>query len=259
METRAIKQNEYTWSAKYYDQLCNESVVQDDIQFYKSFLNERSSVLELGCGTGRAGIELAKVAKKYVGIDLSPQMLNVFQEKINGREENISLYQYDMTEFHLGNLFDLIIFPFRSFQALTSDNQRNKCLELCAKHLNKGGHVIIQMFNPDFDKLDNFAELKIRDGKIQDGEYKVERLTIGKDHDKLKQTIQASYVYEVYKDDCLIKSVEEPLYLGYMNEDQARRLFKNLGFEVTAVYKWWDFSKVDEEKKELIFVLKCET
>jgi len=259
MENRKIKQNEYSWSAKYYDQLCNETVVQDDIEFYKSFLNERSSVLELGCGTGRAGVDLAKVAKKYVGIDLSPQMLSVFHEKIKGRKTNISLYQYDMTDFHLENLFDLIIFPFRSFQALTSDKQRNKCLELCAKHLKKGGHVIIQMFNPDFNKLDNFAELKIRDGKIEDGEYKIERLTIGKGHDKLKQTIQASYVYEVYKGDSFIKSVEEPLYLGYMSEDQAKRLFKYFGFEVAAVYKWWDFSKVDEEKKELIFVLKYET
>ncbi len=54
----------------------------------------------------------------------------------------------------------------------------------------------------------------------------------------------------------LLKTIEEPLFLGYLTEAQATKLFQQQGFSIINVYKWWDFSPVDEELKELIFVLQ---
>ena len=255
MVENTTKQNEYTWSAKYYDELSNESVVQEDVSFYKSFLASKSSVLEVGCGTGRVGLALARICTKYTGLDLSPEMLDIFKGKLENSDQNITLIEADMTDFELDQAFDLIIFPFRSFQALTTNNQRNKCLSLCKKYLKVHGKIIIQMFNPIIDKLEKFNTLNTHDSDVLDRQFKIERHTIGKDHDKINQTISASYVYKVFEGGSLVETIEEPLQLGYMTEKQASSLFESHDLTVSNVYKWWDFSNVDEDLKELIFVL----
>ena len=255
MTNSSIKQNEYSWSAKYYDSLCSEDIVLEDFDFYKTFVDEEASVLELGCGTGRIGTKIGAIVKEYVGLDLSQEMIEVFATKIKNKNETFTLIIGDMTDFKINKKFDLIIFPFRVFQALVSNEQRIKCLDLCNEHLNNNGRIIIQMFNPKFDSLEKFESVKSLDNTIQDGNYKIERHTIGKGHDSKNQTISVSYLFKVFENGNLIKTIEEPLFLGYLTEKQATSLFQNQGFTVENVYKWWDFSKIDDELKELIFVL----
>ncbi len=111
------------------------------------------------------------------------------------------------------------------------------------------------MFSSNIDKLDKFNTLNTHDSDVQDGKFKIERHTIGNDHNKVNQTISASYVYKVFEGENLIETIEEPLQLGYMTEDQAKNLFEDQDLIVSNIYKWWDFSEVDEDLKELIFVL----
>ncbi len=254
-----MKQNEYTWSAKYYDELCNEHVVLEDFTFYKEFINKKSSVLELGCGTGRVGIKLGEIVEHYVGLDLSSSMIEVFKTKIKDSDSRFTLIVGDMTEYETTDRFDLILFPFRAFQALTSNEQRIKCLQLCKKHLKNNGKIIIQMFNPKFDALEKFNTINTLDNTIVDGKYSIERHTIGKEHNRKNQTILASYLFKVIKDGVLLETIEEPLYLGYLTEPQATKLFQEQGLIVMNIYKWWDFSEIDDELKELIFVLQKKT
>lgn len=256
MIKNTLKQNEYSWSAKYYDELCNEHVVLEDFAFYKSFINKESSILELGCGTGRVGIKLGAIVKKYVGLDLSPEMIEVFETKIKNASGSFTLITGDMTDYEINQKFDLIIFPFRAFQALVSNEQRIKCLALCNEHLKNNGKVIIQMFNPKLDSLEKLNAINTLDNTIQDGRYKIERHTIGKEHNRENQTISVFYLFKVFEEGRLLKTIEEPLFLGYLTEAQAKKLYQQQGFSVINVYKWWDFSPVDEELKELIFVLQ---
>ncbi len=255
MTNNSIKQNEYSWSAKYYDELCNEKIVLEDFDFYKTFVDQESSVLELGCGTGRIGTKIGSIVKEYVGLDLSSEMIKVFTAKIKNKSDAFTLIIGDMTDFEINQKFDLIIFPFRVFQALVSNEQRIKCLHLCKEHLKNNGRVIIQMFNPKFDSLEKLESLRSLDNTIQDGNYKIERHTVGKEHDSKNQTISVSYLFKVFENGSLIKIIEEPLLLGYLTEKQATNIFQDQGFIVENIYKWWGFSKIDEELKELIFVL----
>jgi ubiquinone/menaquinone biosynthesis C-methylase UbiE len=43
-------------------------------------------VLEIGAGTGAIGCELVKLGSRYVGLDLSHRMLDVFRRKLNSRD-----------------------------------------------------------------------------------------------------------------------------------------------------------------------------
>jgi len=58
-----------------------------EFHFTKKILNKYISkdnrVLEVGCGTGYYGMYFADKCKEYVGIDLFPNHIEVFQRKIH--------------------------------------------------------------------------------------------------------------------------------------------------------------------------------
>ena len=52
------------------------------------YINPDSSVVEIGCGTGCYGIHFAEMCKEYIGIDLSPEQISTFNNKIKSRQLN---------------------------------------------------------------------------------------------------------------------------------------------------------------------------
>jgi ubiquinone/menaquinone biosynthesis C-methylase UbiE len=48
----------------------------------EKYISKQSKVIEVGCGTGYYGMFLYDKCKEYVGLDLSPDNINVFNEKI---------------------------------------------------------------------------------------------------------------------------------------------------------------------------------
>ena len=46
------------------------------------YINQATSVIEIGCGTGYYGVYFAEECKEYVGIDLSPECIDRFKSKI---------------------------------------------------------------------------------------------------------------------------------------------------------------------------------
>jgi len=71
-------------------------------------LVERGSVIDLGCGTGRHVVQLARRGFDVVGVDLSPFMLDVVREKLRCESLAAELVRSSMT--------DLSWFPDRSFR-----------------------------------------------------------------------------------------------------------------------------------------------
>jgi len=110
-------------SARLYD-LDTRDVYTDDIAFYIDYAKKYNcgNILELGCGTGRIAIPMAKEGFNVTGLDLSNEMLDVFKQKLDDTiQDKIELLYGDMADFCLNKKFDLIIAAFRAFQCLTDD------------------------------------------------------------------------------------------------------------------------------------------
>ena len=48
----------------------------------EKYINKETSVIEIGCGTGYYGMFLADKCKEYTGVDLTPENIELFNEKI---------------------------------------------------------------------------------------------------------------------------------------------------------------------------------
>ena len=142
-----------TEAAKYYDHNPN---MLDDIPFYINHIpSQQTAILELGCGTGRVTLALARHCKYIHGIDLSEAMISICREKLMEADIPPSKARVevgDITDFDLAQTFDLVIAPFRVFQNIESDEELDGFFRCVRKHLGPGGTCILNVFNPYTDR-----------------------------------------------------------------------------------------------------------
>jgi cyclopropane fatty-acyl-phospholipid synthase-like methyltransferase len=108
------------------------------------------SILDLGCGVGRSVIELASKYpdKLFVGIDISPYQIHLFNEQIQLLQlTNIKAFEYDVKDIPITNQkFDLIIACNNSFGNFIEET-REKCFNELHRLLTDEGSIMISSFD----------------------------------------------------------------------------------------------------------------
>jgi len=84
------------------------------IHFLKQHLPEKGLILEAGGGPGRYTIELAKMGYEVVLFDLTPELLEIAQEKIAKAKVGCKV-----REIRQGSIDDLTVFDDNTFDAIT--------------------------------------------------------------------------------------------------------------------------------------------
>ena len=129
-----------------------------DVQFYvEEARNAGGRVLEVGCGTGRILLPIARSGQTIDGLDASAAMLERCRVKLRGESEavrrRVTLHDGDARVFNLGQRFGLVIAPFRVVQHLTKLDDQLAFLDSVARHLAPGGRLAFDVFNPNFGAL----------------------------------------------------------------------------------------------------------
>jgi SAM-dependent methyltransferase len=143
-------------------------VTRRDVQFYVDEARDvGASVLEVGCGTGRILLPLARAGRTIHGLDASPAMLDRCRAKLQQEPEavqrRVTLDCGDARAFDLGRQFDLVIAPFRVVQHLTTVDDQLAFLGSAARHLKPGGRLAFDVFNPNFTALTSADGLERED------------------------------------------------------------------------------------------------
>lgn len=89
---------------------------KNDLEFYKELaLRSRGEALELGVGTARVAIPVARAGITVVGIDSSLHMLRVAREKLAKKSaavrRRVILKRGDMRNFESKQVFSFIYIP----------------------------------------------------------------------------------------------------------------------------------------------------
>jgi len=129
-----------------------------DIAFYvEEATRAPGPVLEVGCGTGRILLPIARSGRTIAGLDSSAQMLARCRERVAAEPAlaggRVTLHHQDMRAFDLGATFALVIAPFRVLQHLTRVEDQLSFFTAVRRHLAPGGRVVFDVFNPNFKAL----------------------------------------------------------------------------------------------------------
>lgn len=140
------------YDANIYDGL---NTFLDDLQFYNKWLPriKDAKVLELGCGTGRLTIPLAKNGYNITGVDFTSSMLQKAKAKTTKAGLNIEFIEADMRTLSLSEKFDLIFIPFNSIHHLYKNEDLFNTFKVVKHHLKDGGLFLLDCFNPNIQYI----------------------------------------------------------------------------------------------------------
>jgi SAM-dependent methyltransferase len=100
-------------------------------------------ILDLGCGSGRVGLHLARYGHPVHGLDLDSDLVAAFNERALAAGLGAKAAVGDAREFDLGEDFELAIAPMQLIQLLADGAERAACLLCAGRHLRSGGTLAI--------------------------------------------------------------------------------------------------------------------
>ena len=115
--------------------------------YVEKYANQ-GSILDLGCGSGSTGNELAATAyREYTGVDISDVALAKARRRSaeDGRANKNSYLQADISSYVPAQQFDVIL--FRDSIYYIPRKKIKPLLDRYSKYLNQKGVFIVRMFN----------------------------------------------------------------------------------------------------------------
>jgi SAM-dependent methyltransferase len=107
--------------------------------------------LELGIGTGRIALPLARRGIEVQGIDLSQPMVDQLRAKPGGDAIQVTIGDFATTR--LEGHFSLAYLVFNTIENLTTQDAQVACFRNVAAHLERGGRFVIECAIPDLRRL----------------------------------------------------------------------------------------------------------
>jgi 2-polyprenyl-3-methyl-5-hydroxy-6-metoxy-1,4-benzoquinol methylase len=143
--------------------------------------NKAAKILDIGCGTGRHSIELARRGYSIVGIDLSESQLKRAREKAAEQKLKIDFQQHDARKLPFSHKFDLAIMLCEgSFPLMETDEMNYQILENAAKALKPGGKLIFTTLNglfPLFHSVKEFLDSQAKEGNAKSDKNSFDLMT----------------------------------------------------------------------------------
>lgn len=151
-----------SYNAELYHRLTGTSDIKGDIAWYIA-LAERAhgEVLELGAGTGRTLIPLAREGITISGIEYDTGMLKKLRALVSEEPEDvrarIMLHEGDMRDFALKTkTFAMVQLPFRALLHCLDRDTQLACLRCCHAHLRPGGTLALNVFFPSLRYMSTY-------------------------------------------------------------------------------------------------------
>lgn len=127
-----------------YDKLNAEGY---DFQFYEKKIGfARQRVVDLGCGTGRLALSLAKAGHNVIGIDPAPEMLSVAKKRPGG--DAVRWVQGDASVLRGETEVDVVVMTGHAFQCLLCDDALSLTFDSIRTALAPGGRFMFESRNP---------------------------------------------------------------------------------------------------------------
>ena len=138
-----------TYDTKYADMFAPEAV--GPVVGFLAELAAEGRVLEMGIGTGRIAIPLARRGIPVHGIDLSEAMVTKLNEKPDAASIGVTIG--DFATARAEGIFRVVYLLCNTIMNLTSQSAQVSCFRNAAAQLESGGFFVINTVLPDLQRL----------------------------------------------------------------------------------------------------------
>jgi SAM-dependent methyltransferase len=126
------------------------AVVEPAVRFLADLAGD-GAALELGVGTGRIALPLARRGVRVHGIDISAAMVAQLQRQPGATDVGVTVGDFATTT--VGRTFALAYLVRNTITNLTTQDEQVACFRNAAAHLEPGGCFVIEVYVPELQRL----------------------------------------------------------------------------------------------------------
>jgi SAM-dependent methyltransferase len=236
-------QSGYELSAPFYDLFDRKA----NVEFFLRYAMPAGRLLDVGAGTGRIAIPLARKGVMIHCIEPSPAMRKEFERKLDrepGLRKYISLVAGKAHTFECSDSFPVCILS-GTFDHLLDHGERLAALNNISRHLDPDGVLVFDVF------LGLMKEEPLRPaGEALTGKRRIQRLVGGRVlPGRQKET---HLIFEIYDGNRLTDRIEEISFVGLVDREEVHDVLSETGFEVRHEWGGYDFAPYREGEPLLI-------
>ncbi len=217
---------------------------------------ESGLLCELGCGTGSMTRRLKEKGFDMIGVDMSPEMLEIAMYEHMEEAQGILFLNQDMREFELYGTVDAIVSVCDSMNYLTDEKDILKVLKLCNNYLEAGGVFIFDM-KTDYTFSHEMGNRVIVDNREDATLIWENHYDAGKKQNEYDITIFNRLPAEDEDDvEEFFERVQETHLQKAYDIDTMRRLIEEAGMEFVAVYDAMTHDAPKDDSQRVYFIAR---
>jgi SAM-dependent methyltransferase len=226
----------YEKYADFYDSYYSHKDYNKEVNFVLELFKKHSNktpknILDLGCGTGGHLVPLAKRGFNVTGFDLSKNMINQANEKINKENVKAELKIDDIRTYRDGMKYDLVLSMFAVMGYLTSNDDLLAGLKTAKIHLKNNGYFIFDVwFGPAV--LNNMPETRIQEFE-KDGLCTIR--IVRPELDVVQQIVKVNYDILQIENNKIVEFVKESHKMRYFFIQELELFFNLAGLEFAGI------------------------
>lgn len=246
----------YAIDARYYDAMHGD--FREDTGLWLSFAGRTDRpVLEVGCGTGRIALELARAGHNVTGVDPSPAMLQVARGKAEADALDITFIEGRVLELSLErDHYGLILVPLDVFLYCQDGETQVATLRSLCRALVFNGLIAIDLPGPaqGLDADSNGQPVLVFSGETGAGE-RFDCYHLHED-DLALQTRHLRVTYETTGQDGLVRRRVSEHLLRYVYRFEFEYLLDRAGLALADVYGDYDLGPLTNGSERMIAIAR---
>jgi SAM-dependent methyltransferase len=178
----------------------------------------------------------------------------VDNEGLAGR---VTLVEQDMRELDLPGRYELAFVAVNSFMHLLSTKDQLTALARIRDHLNPGGLLLIDLFNPDLNRLLDFrGQVALDKALVEDATGDRLMRFSAQTVDLAQQVIRVTFIVDRIDSEGRVQRTLFPFSVRYLFRYELELLLLHAGFEIEAIYGSYDLDEYCSESEKMIAVAR---
>lgn len=218
-----------------------------------------SPILDVACGSGRVLLHLARQGYTVTGVDIAKAMLararrKVTAESLDGR---VTLLQQDMRDLEIEDRFNLAVVAVNSFMHLLDVRDQLAALGSIRRHLQPGGLLLLDLFNPDPGRLLDARGQVYLDKVVTepDSGHRLIRFR-SQQVDLVRQILYVTFIIDEIDAEGTVQRTLFPVSMHYLFRGELDLLLGQAGFVIESVYGSYDLDDFEDDSDKMIAVAR---
>ncbi len=238
-------QEVYGGYSKIYDQV-HERRQSTDVQFWVSeAMSASQPVLEIACGSGRIALPIARQGISIHGIDNSPEMIKLLEQKLPSEQEDTrDLLTYEIADMRtfgekFTSKYGLAFVAFSALQYMHSREDQQRVFSAVHKALKPDGIFTVDVFNPNPAFVSEWGK-PLRMAEVENSPENGERIIwqcVPQGFDEKTKILTMPNKFKIYHNKTEDpETIIIPAQYYCFSQHELKTLFIQSGFEVIETF-----------------------